>query len=134
MLASPAESELQSSPGAAGGSCSTVPSAFLPKEKELEKQPEQHSGQPQCVQCVLGAPSSAPELPQDVFPEPGVPSPASSPGRVSSCPELQTHTPGVSPSLPDGGFQREAQSITEVKTKPRMSLLLRKPENVFGAF
>lgn len=36
------------------------------------------------------------------------------------------------PALPV--WQREAQSITGIKTKPRMSLLLRISENVFGAF
>lgn len=106
--------------------CSIVRSAFLPKETKLEKQPVQYSGQPQGVQWAgsgLGALSSAPELPRDVCP--GARSAQPSAEHLLLVGSLRAqrsrHTQlELLPAPPVS--QREAQWITEIKTKPRISL------------
>lgn len=100
--------------------CSALLSAFLPKEEELEEQPVQYPEQDQSS--------------QDVFPEPGVPSPAWSicSWQYLCVPRAQPHSAGTAARL--AVLQRETLSITEIKAKPGISSSLRISDNIFNAF
>lgn len=120
--------------------CSIMHSAFLPKEKKLEKQPVRYSGQPQGVQWAgsgLGALSSAPELPQDVCPGARSAQPSTEHLLLAGSLRAQSssHTTGTPPSPPSVPKGSTMNCRNKNKAK-NISIwdILRISENTFNAF